>query len=725
MPINVFGEGAVQTAYVGYRDFTMTANTTLYWPNAYQDTTDTLAAFMRVTATSSAGLILTLPDATQVSVGQNFIIVNTSLNAFSAYSNTGSDLGSIDIGISYYYVLEDNSTAGGTWRRVTYGAGNSDVDAAELAGLGLDAVAGKLNTSVPVFSTVGPAYTVTSAQNAGLVVWGGGSGTITLPNVATVDDGFYFSLNNEGSGEIVVSGDRTIDNQTSFIVGLSQSLTFVKASNNWWTIGFGQQTFFAISVLNKNVGGNTNVTLSASEATRNIQQYSGVLTGNITVFFPVEANEWTIYNNTTGAFTLSVQLAGPTGSSNIIPQSNTQIYYSDGTTMRVAPSIFTGSTMSFANGTAGAPSISFTTDSTTGVYRPALGQLGLSASGAARVNITSAAVNILTPTLFAQTVSGTKIQGDNGTALLPSLTFNNDLATGVYLPSVGTLGISAAGAQKMVLSSTAISAAVPVRASTATAAIPSFSFTGDTDTGIYQTAPSELSISVDGINRLTIFPGSSTFLNALNAPSLTLSTTPLAIGSGGTSATTAQNAINALMPVSAAGALTSYNGTNWVTLAAGTEGKTLKMTSGSPQWTAGSTIQYLVASSAVVTTQALTTVFATVSTLTLNITLASATSKVYLNMSFTGAVATSDSYLALFRGTTELVRGMPIYSGTTTIAKQGNFQWMDSPGSVGPHTYSLRAATKAGAGTLYINADSAGNLTGLTSVISATELGGI
>jgi hypothetical protein len=724
MAINVFGAGAVQTAYVGYRSFAMTANTTLYWPNAYQDTVDSVAAFMRVSATSSAGLILTLPDATQVSVGQNFIIVNTSLNAFSIYSNTGTDLGSIDVGISYYYILENNSTAGGTWRRETFGAGNADVDAAELAGLGLDAVAGKLNTSIPVFTTVGPSYVVSSAQNASLVVWEGGSGTITLPNVATVDDGFYFSLNNEGSGEVVVSGNVNIDNQSSFIVGLSQSLTFVKAASAWWTIGFGQQTFFAISVLNKSVAGNTNVTLSASEATRNIQQYSGVLTGNITVFFPVEANEWTIYNNTTGPFTLSVQLAGPTGSSHIIPQSNTQIYYSDGTTMRVTPSVFTGSTITFADGTSAEPSIAFTSDDSTGLYLPSLGQLGISAAGAQRINVTSAAVNVFTPDLFAQAISGTILTVDNGTVGLPSLSFFNDETTGSYLVSPGTIGLSTSGVQRMSVSGTAVNVAPPIRLGSGSVGAPSLSFTGDIDTGLYQDAVGEISIGINGVEKFVIDSTSAVLSTNLTANALAL-ITPLSISNGGTASTTAPQAINALMPVSAAGALTSYNGTNWVTVAAGTEGKTLKMTSGSPQWTAGSTIQYIVASSNVVTTQALTTAFATISTLTLNITLASVTSKVYLSVDFTGSVATNDTYLALFRGAVELVRVMPLYAGTTTVAKQGTFLWMDSPGALGPHTYSLRAATKAGVGTLYINADSAGNLTGLTSYISAMELGGI
>lgn len=408
MPINVFGEGAVQTAYVAYRNVTLNANTTMFWPNAYQDTPDVMAAYMRIGTTGSAGLILTLPNATQVSVGQNFIITNTSLNSFNIANAAGGDLGAVDVGISYYYILQDNSTAAGSWIRLTYGAGVADVDAAELAGLGLAASLGKLNTSIPVVSTIGP-YAVTSAQSASLIVWTGGSGNLTLPNVADVPNGFYFSFNNEGSGEVVILGDSPIDNALTFIVEPSQSLTLVKGTNNWWSIGFGQQTFFAVNVLNKNVGGNTNVTLSTSESARNIQQYSGVLTGDIKVYFPVQANEWTVFNNTTGAFTLTVQLVGNVGTAYIVPQGNTQIFYSDGTTLRIAPSILSPNAVTFPDGTAGAPGLAFTNSLNTGVYLPTAGVLGLTAGGSAGLNLSSTALNINKATTISNTLTANSL----------------------------------------------------------------------------------------------------------------------------------------------------------------------------------------------------------------------------------------------------------------------------------------------------------------------------
>jgi hypothetical protein len=51
--------------------------------------------------------------------------------------------------------------------------------------------------------------------------------------------------------------------------------------------------------------------------------------------------EWEVYNNTTGAFTLSVQLLGSLGTAYVIPQGTIQSFYSDGTDMQLVSTIGT------------------------------------------------------------------------------------------------------------------------------------------------------------------------------------------------------------------------------------------------------------------------------------------------------------------------------------------------------------------------------------------------
>ena len=72
--------------------------------------------------------------------------------------------------------------------------------------------------------------------------------------------------------------------------------------------------------LNLSVAGSSNVNLSAAQAEYLIQNYTGVLTGNITVNFPASGGLYFVENNTTGAFTLTVNITGGSGSGIVVPQ---------------------------------------------------------------------------------------------------------------------------------------------------------------------------------------------------------------------------------------------------------------------------------------------------------------------------------------------------------------------------------------------------------------------
>lgn len=64
----------------------------------------------------------------------------------------------------------------------------------------------------------------------------------------------------------------------------------------------------------KSVAGAANVTLSAVEAGNGALEFTGVLTGSISVIVPLTpTRSWTVFNNTTGAFTLTVKTAAGTG----------------------------------------------------------------------------------------------------------------------------------------------------------------------------------------------------------------------------------------------------------------------------------------------------------------------------------------------------------------------------------------------------------------------------
>lgn len=354
MAIEVFGAGAVQSAYVSYLPLDITANSiTLLWPTSYVNApyTDTsippihyniLAASMNVTTANANVNTITLPDATMSSVGSNFIIINVGLSPFNLLKSDGTVLETIKIpsldppqSNSYWIQLTDNTTPAGIWTVVTFGAGQSNASADQLAGNGLFAIGATLNADTPIVNTAIPP-TIDASSRAKLVLWKGGATTLTLPATGPilpdVPAGYYVSFNNAGTAQITIEaggGGVTIDGKLSISVAVEQSLTIISDGTNWWTLGFGQNQFAATTSVSLNVTGAANVTLTNIQASSLIQNYNGALTGNITVFFPITTSYWFINNLTSGPHTLSVQLVGPTGTSYVVPQGTREIFYSN------------------------------------------------------------------------------------------------------------------------------------------------------------------------------------------------------------------------------------------------------------------------------------------------------------------------------------------------------------------------------------------------------------
>lgn len=81
--------------------------------------------------------------------------------------------------------------------------------------------------------------------------------------------------------------------------------------------------------VSKSVAGGVNVTLNANEYSANILEFTGEITANIQVIVPLTAKQWTVFNNTTGAFTVTV--IGATGTGVVVGQTKRAILYADGT----------------------------------------------------------------------------------------------------------------------------------------------------------------------------------------------------------------------------------------------------------------------------------------------------------------------------------------------------------------------------------------------------------
>lgn len=260
MPVTVFGDGAVQTAYVSFTALDITPNSiTLVWPTSYFDVPsvvggihyDVLAASMTVTNGNPNTHTITLPDATESSVGSNFIITNIGASDFRLLKSDGSELIEIPeaaLSNSYWVQLIDNSTAAGIWQFLQFGAGTSQAQASSLAGNGLVALGSLLNTNIAVKSINAAPYDVlippsNPNDRAKLLLWKTGTGVMNLPPIGGTA-GYYISLNNEGTGTCTVTptGGVTIDNNPSVAVSPGQSLSIISDGTDWWTLGFGQNT---------------------------------------------------------------------------------------------------------------------------------------------------------------------------------------------------------------------------------------------------------------------------------------------------------------------------------------------------------------------------------------------------------------------------------------------------------------------------------------------------
>jgi hypothetical protein len=77
-------------------------------------------------------------------------------------------------------------------------------------------------------------------------------------------------------------------------------------------------------------------TLTAAQARNTILELTGTLTAQRNIVLPLDAQQWTVFNNTTGGFGL--QFIGATGTGIVVAAGKRAIVYSDGTNVvRVTP----------------------------------------------------------------------------------------------------------------------------------------------------------------------------------------------------------------------------------------------------------------------------------------------------------------------------------------------------------------------------------------------------
>lgn len=378
--VNPFTGQTISPSSVSYEEITISVNTQLSWPINGNPTTSTpVSSILDVTATVGS-LLLELPPATQVSTGQSVLVRNIGSNSFTVTDQSGNTVVSVASGISQFIFLTDNSTVDGVWTSVVFGAGTSSANASALAGYGLRANGLTLEQSTPVVEYFSDA-TFDATDRAQFAVWSSGVGTFTLPSAGVVGNDWFIVVRNGGDGILTINpvGTDTIDGNLTQQLQLTESM--VLASNGitgYSTYAYGRSNQFAYTQFALSVTGGT-VTLTSTQASNTIQEYSGILTSNQIVIVPSTVQLYTFTNNTTGAFTFTIKTAVVGGAVVIIPQGTSLVLICDGTNVYNAASGSASAltTVTLGNGSLGVPSLKFTGDPLSGLYLPLSNRVGL------------------------------------------------------------------------------------------------------------------------------------------------------------------------------------------------------------------------------------------------------------------------------------------------------------------------------------------------------------
>lgn len=345
---SVFTGSTVQPSQVAYRAIMLTESIALFWPQQTVDTTDVIARWNTVTP-SAGNLTITLGPATAISAGQDAAWENVGSNTFTILANDGSTIASVPASTVIYIINSDNSTAAGSWRVTTFGGTTSQANAVSLAGNGLKAIASLLNFDIPV-QPIPSNYASTASDRATVLNWTGGAGTITLADPAVLTADWVAAIRNSGSGALTLAtASGNINGSSTKTYNQGDSSWIVTDGSNFFTIGFGQSVVSQFTRLVVNVAGSSDVNLTSAQAVNQVLEFTGVLTGDINVTVPTNVAEYFVYNNTTGAHSLTFKTVSGLGE--ILTQTVRRIAHSNGTNIVFSDTLGTGTVTNIATGT--------------------------------------------------------------------------------------------------------------------------------------------------------------------------------------------------------------------------------------------------------------------------------------------------------------------------------------------------------------------------------------
>jgi hypothetical protein len=313
---------------------------------------------MDVNATTTS-LVITMPDATEAGTGETVLFNNVGANTFTVKTATGTVICAPQSGTTFQIYLTDNSTVSGTWRSFQYGASVSATNAAALAGLGIKAIATTLNQSMPV-TAISTNYTSGTSDRAKVLVWTGGAGTISFDTAPSLGSDWFVNIRNSGTGDLTLdpSSSESINGASTLVLSPGDSAIVVTDGVQFWTIGFGQSAVYAFSLLQIDVSGSGNYTLSVAELNKTAYIFTGTLTGDRDIIVPNTVQQYWVSNQTSGSYTLGIRTSGQASPGASVPSGARAILYCDGTDVVDADTATIALPITIAQGGTGATTAS-------------------------------------------------------------------------------------------------------------------------------------------------------------------------------------------------------------------------------------------------------------------------------------------------------------------------------------------------------------------------------
>ena len=151
-----------------------------------------------------------------------------------------------------------------------------------------------------------------------------------------------------------------------------------------------------------------------------------------------------------------------------------------------------------------------------GIYNSSAGVLSFVTAGANRFNLDSTSFR-------SPTTGGGIVRSAAGAVGTPTFSFAGDTNTGIWNSSADTLAFVASGANQFFISDTnylfgTVSGSISVKGTAGTAALPSITFTGDLDTGFWSNAANTIKWSTAGTQRGTIDSSGRMFIGTTTTP---------------------------------------------------------------------------------------------------------------------------------------------------------------------------------------------------------------